>query len=330
MRYTTTLTFVLLFLLLAAPPTSAHVGYVLTEEQLTETSGRGDLFLTSVFTEPANIVLMLIGVAVLGMLLWLARRWQLSKKMMSRLPDYAPLFPWMARLSLGIMFIGAGAGGVLLNPAFPTRTFVSSAELLVGFLLLAGFLTAPAAIAAIFFWFFAFLENRYALGSLEVPALALFLLASTNERPGIDDLLRLPFIPALPKLRTYAVTILRVGIGFAMIYLAIVEKFLNPFTSKAVVDMYQLTQVIHVSEKMWVLSAGMTELAVGLCLLIGFRTRTFAAIAFLVLTGSFFFFQEEVYAHITLFGVLSILFVAGGGAWSVDRKLSEDKGLLKN
>ncbi len=323
MRHATIPAIALLFVLLAASSVSAHVGYVLTPEQLAETSGRGDLFLTSVFTEPLNVVLLLIGVVSLTAILWLADRCQLYKRMASRLPDYVPLFPWMARLSLGIMFIGAGAGGALLNPAFPTSPFVSSTELLVGFLLLAGFLTAPASMVAIFFWLLALSESQYALGSLEVPALALFLLASANSRPGIDDLLRLPFTPALPFLKKHAVTILRFGIGLSMIYLAIVEKFLNPFISKAVVDMYQLTQVIHVSEKMWVLSAGMTELIVGLCLLVGFRTRTFAAIAFVVLTGSFFFFQEEVYAHITLFGVLSILFVTGGGAWSVDQRLSQ-------
>jgi uncharacterized membrane protein YphA (DoxX/SURF4 family) len=37
---------------------------------------------------------------------------------------------------------------------------------------------------------------------------------------------------------------------------------------------------------------------------------------------TFFFFKEEVYSHVTLFGVLSALFITGAGPWSLD-------GLLK-
>jgi len=81
---------------------------------------------------------------------------------------------------------------------------------------------------------------------------------------------------------------------------------------------YDLTSIIPVSAPMWVLSAGLIELAIGLFLLIGFHTRLLAVITFLVLSLSFFYFREEVYSHITLFTVLYILFITGGGRISVD------------
>ena len=73
-----------------------------------------------------------------------------------------------------------------------------------------------------------------------------------------------------------------------------------------------MTAAIPVSGAMWVLSAGIIELAVGLLLIIGFRPRLVSAVAFLVLTASFFFFKEAVYSHITLFGTLSVVFASGG------------------
>jgi uncharacterized membrane protein YphA (DoxX/SURF4 family) len=68
-----------------------------------------------------------------------------------------------------------------------------------------------------------------------------------------------------------------------------------------------------------VLSAGAVECLVGILLVLGFKTRLISAIAFAILTLSFFFFGEDVYSHITLFGILSVLFVSGAGKMSVDK-----------
>lgn len=55
--------------------------------------------------------------------------------------------------------------------------------------------------------------------------------------------------------------------------------------------------------------------------MLGLFTRVSAGIAFIVLSLSFFYFGEDVSSHITLFGILSVLFVTQGGAWSLDKKL---------
>jgi uncharacterized membrane protein YphA (DoxX/SURF4 family) len=53
-------------------------------------------------------------------------------------------------------------------------------------------------------------------------------------------------------------------------------------------------------------------------LFLGFKTRLISVIAFVVLSLSFFYFGEEVYSHVTLFSVLSVLFVTGGGKLIID------------
>ena len=115
--------------------------------------------------------------------------------------------------------------------------------------------------------------------------------------------------------------ILRFGVGFAMIFLAVYEKILNPHLSELVVTNFGLMNVVPVSPEMWVLSTGLIEFAVGLALILGLFTRISAGIAFIVLSLSFFYFGEDVASHITLFGTLSVLFITQGGAWSLDKLL---------
>jgi len=98
-----------------------------------------------------------------------------------------------------------------------------------------------------------------------------------------------------------------------MIYLAVYEKILNPHLSAQVVAQFRLDQVIPVQTAMWVLSAGIIEAVLGLLIITGFYTRVVVAIAFVVLSMSFFYFGEAVYSHITLFGIMSVLFATGNG-----------------
>ena len=105
---------------------------------------------------------------------------------------------------------------------------------------------------------------------------------------------------------------------------------MNPHASELVVQKYNLTSAIAVSPEMWVFSVGIIELVVGLFLLIGFKTRLTSAIAFAVLVVTFFYFKEDIFSHVTLFGSLSVLFITGGGIWSVDRYLEKKVVNIKN
>jgi uncharacterized membrane protein YphA (DoxX/SURF4 family) len=303
----------------------AHVGYVSDASAFRSAPEADTPFLLSALNDPTNVLLFFFGTVALALLVWYAMRAKRSQKILAliraKTPSYRPLFPWMARLSLGIALIGAGSGGDLLNPAFHAPGWVAWAELATGFLLLLGLFTGMAASATLVLFVMALAMSPYALGSLDVVALSVLLLVMGDSRPGADDLFNIPSFIAKLGWRDWLPTVLRVGVGVSMIYLALVEKLLAPHAMEAVVTEFGLTNEIPVSAAMWVLSTGLTELVVGLCLLIGFQTRLFAGIAFLVLTLSFFFFKEEVYAHITLFGLLSILVVSGGGAYAIKERV---------
>lgn len=304
----------LLFLLPAL--VRAHVGYVVSGTEQVGHTGFDFNFFLHVFSDFSNIVIMLVTVCVSAFLYYIGIKSERVRHISSRIEThtatYTELLPWMLRLSLGIALIGAGTSGALISPIVSIGGALASFQILVGFLLLSGFFTGLATLLAVFFYFVALFSDFYILGNLDFLGIAFALLLLGDSRPGIDDIFGIPFFPSLVEWKRYSIVFVRMGIGIAMTFLAIYEKFLNPHMSALVVEKFNMTSAIPVSPEMWVFSAGVIELVVGLLLIIGWRLRLTSAIAFIVLTASFFFFKESVYSHITLFGSLSVLFASGG------------------
>lgn len=329
--------YILFILSILSVPTAAfaHVGYVIPHDEMAMHKGMDASFLLSVFKNPNYIFLMLVTLLVLILLVVflpkipVVREW--FKQIEERMNSYGDFLPWMARLSLGIALIGAGGAHVLVSPLSPATEAFAFAELVLGFAWLAGFLLIPVALATILLYITALSGEVYMLGNLDFLALTVGFLALHSERPGIDDIFGLKVLYGFRLPRSWAPVILRLGIGFGMAYLALYEKLFNPHLSELVVSEFHLTSAIHVSPAMWVFSAGVIELVVAVCLLLGFYTRLTSVIAFAVLVTTFFFFKEEVYSHVTLFGLLSILFVTGGGMWSLDslRQKKRERNELK-
>ncbi len=303
----------------------AHVGYVVSQHDFTANLGADPAYFFGALSNPINILMILGTLVTVFVLYFLAsrihpiRNWIIAVRL--RLDTYGELVPWILRLSLGIAFIGASVAGVLISPTLPYAGF-AALELAVGFALLAGFAVIPAILAGIVLFVTAIIEKAYIIGNLEFGMALIALLILGDTRPGVDNLIGIPALK-LPRLKTYVPVLLRIGIGGALVFLALYEKVLNPHVSGLVVAEYGLNTIIPVGADMWVFAVGMIELAVGLFILIGFQTRLVTAIAFFVLVVTFFFFKEEVYSHVTLFGVLSALLVTGGGPWSLDYLLKK-------
>jgi uncharacterized membrane protein YphA (DoxX/SURF4 family) len=307
----------LVFFLTLPVAAHAHVQYVVSPGLFDASAGRDDLFLLHAFSDRQAWILLIVSLIVLVIVYKIGSCSRLVRDehehILESRRQYEAYFPWMMRLALGISLIGAGSAQALLTPGMEALPWIASIEFLLGFLILVGFLLTPAVLLTILLFFFALGSDLYTLGSFEFLALALSLFIYADSRPGLDHLLELPFLSPLTHLRHLVPLILRLGIGISMVTLAISEKFLNPHASVLVVEQFDLTHFIPVSPEAWVLWVGVVELVIGLLLLLGIKTRLVSLIAFVVLSLSFFFFGEEVYAHITLFTVLSILFVTGSG-----------------
>jgi uncharacterized membrane protein YphA (DoxX/SURF4 family) len=326
----------------------AHVEYVVREP------GRSldpIEFLIGVLSAPMNAGLMTVGGAMtVGTLigyLYVYETAPLEVAMLREsLTEDATFLPWLLRLSVGLPLVGAGFAGYFISPALgvpndpaiaiPTRLFLVG----VGFLLLFGIATRAAAIAGLLAYTSVtltvapqlLLASEYLGGFLAIVLLG-------PDQPSVDRLLarlaetegtRYTRLPPMRTLRAwtdrhldpyaaYTPTVVRLGVGFNFVYTGLFDKLTQPAQALAVVEQYQLTRVVPVDPGLWVVGAGITELALGIALIVGLFTRGVAAIAFGMFTLTLFALPgDPVLAHVSLFGLATALLITGSGRLALD------------
>lgn len=314
----------MLFLILSVFHTKqafAHVGYVIPQTQLANHAGTDFSYVVAALGDPTNLLLIVLSIGVFVFLYYLSHKNYFLEKEVKRIrktvSSYTDIIPWILRLSLGIALMGASVGGNFISPLLPTDSLlVTTLELVLGFLLLLGALLEPTVVIVSLLFIFALGKDYYLLGNLEFLAGGIALLFMANPRPGFDHIVGIQMWKR-ENMAKYIPLILRVGIGISMVFLALYEKILNPGFAELVITKYNLAST-GIEPAMWIFGVGFIELLIGFLLLIGYKTRLTSAIAFCVLIVTFFYFKEDVYSHVTLFGVLSVLFITDSGMWSID------------
>lgn len=329
-------------------PVAAHVDYVTDEP-----SGAGLEFVIEVLSDPTNAVLvgvtgLLAGVGV-GAYLWVRPTVPDIDVLRTALAEYLVYIPWMLRLSLGLPLVGAGFAGYLFSPAIGQDVLppllaanVRILQVGIGFLLLFGLGTRVVATVGLLMYLGTVALFPRAILALEyVPGFLAIMLVGSG-RPSADHLFnrvasargtiynRIDPVSdiansvqrRLDPYTNYIPTILRVGLGSTFILLGLGEKLMNPGPGLALVDQLNLTALIPVSPGMWVVGAGLAEVAFGLLLVFGLFTRATAAGAFVLFTVTLFGLENDpVLAHITMFGIASAVFTLGAGPLSLDEWL---------
>jgi uncharacterized membrane protein YphA (DoxX/SURF4 family) len=331
---------------LVARPAAAHVDYV--------TEGSGDpidavAFTAEVLSDPFNAALFggsgLLAVAGIALYLWVRPTIVDVVVLREKLAGYGDLVPWMLRLSVGLPLVGAGFQGYLFAP---TLSFDTGASPLLrvlfiglGFCILFGLATRIASAAGLltYAWVLVAVDPLVVLAVEYVPILVALAILG-GGRPSADDmLLEVASTPgsyygrvdpvhhlkaflddAAGPLRRYVPTVLRVGMGVSFVYLGLIQKLADPGSALQVVEKYNLTSVVPVDAGLWVVGAGVTEIAVGLALVAGFFTRGAAALSFVLFTTTLFGLPDDpVLAHVALFGMASAVFTLGSGPLAFDR-----------
>lgn len=331
----------------AARPVRAHVDYVAEGPAEPIDALR---FLVGVVSEPVNAALLAGGgLAAAGAVVGYVRLRPAARDvavLRDTLEGYRDLVPWMLRLSLGLPVLGAGFAGYFFSPAVPVEARLFQVGL--GFLLLFGLATRAVAAVGLVAYLVALAFNPSLVLAIEyVPGFLAVILVGSG-RPSADHMLgevagtdgtyygRIDpihgvgerFRERFEPYERYVATVLRVGVGLAFAYLGLVEKLANPSRAVQVVAKYDLTSVVPVDPGLWVLGAGLTEIGVGILLVVGYYTRAAAAVAFTMLVMTLFGLPDDpVLAHITLFGMISAIFTLGSGPLSLDAWLqaSEDR-----
>jgi uncharacterized membrane protein YphA (DoxX/SURF4 family) len=331
---------------LAARPAAAHVDYV--------TEGSGDpldaiAFTAEVLSDPLNAAVFggsgLLAVVGIAAYLWVRPTIVDVVVLRETLAGYGDLVPWMLRLSVGLPLVGAGFQGYLFAPTLSFDT--GSSPLLrvlfigLGFCVLFGLATRIASAIGLlaYAWVLLAVDPGVVLAMEYVPVLVALAILG-GGRPSADDmLLAVASTPgsyygridpvhhlksfldaAAAPLRRYVPTVLRVGMGVTFVYLGLVQKLADPGSALLVVEKYDLTSVVPVDPGLWVVGAGVTEIAVGLALIAGFFTRGAAALSFVLFTTTLFGLPDDpVLAHVALFGMASAVFTLGSGPLAFDR-----------
>jgi len=311
-------------------PPVAHVSYVVDPEKLRALAGEDWEFLLSPLHDTLYLTLIVVTIAVTVALFATCELVHSlrdgCRRVHNRFLGYEDFVPLILRTALGISLIVAGTKQAIYLPNV-VGPQVSTLQVVIGFCLLAGFSVRICGLGAVAIFCYGLTQSHYMLGAMESLAAGLIVAAHGAAPPSTDDILQFDPLgklldPLWKRIRDNTGTILRLALGSTMLWLAVTEKAMNPRVCEAVVIDFDLENVIPVSPAMWVFTVGVIELAVGLVLVLGLFTRTWAIVAFLVLTLSFFYFKEEVAGHVTFFGALMVLMIKGGGAWSIDSQVA--------
>lgn len=319
-----------------------HVEYVVSGGQTIDALS----FLVAVLAEPLNAMLvgggaLAVAIGVSAYLRFRPFRGDVDA-LRSALAEYEEFLPWMLRLTVGLPLVGAGFAGYFFSPIIAGEARL--AQVAVGFLLLFGLATRAVAMVGLLLYLWGLAGNPDLLLASEYVGGFVAILLLGSGRPSADHLLNRVaetegtvygrFDPVHPVVdwfharfrpyRRFTPTAMRLGLGANFAFLGVYEKLANPGLALEAVEKYQLTQVVPVDPGLWVVGAGLTELAVGVLLFVGLFTRGTAAVGFLMLTMTLFGLPDDpVLAHVTLFGMTSALFVTGAGPWSLDDRLGK-------
>lgn len=311
----------------------AHVDYITDPESSPDPIG----FLLDALGQPGSLLLIGVGMVVVlaAVLAW--GRWRPMDEPRQRLIEHArgyrEYLPWMVRLSVGLVLIGAGLSRVRFMPTVESGEPFALLLTGTGFLLLLGLAVRPAALVALGAYVVTLASHPMLVMMLDVAGGLAVAAVLGPGRPSLDDLLRAAF-PRGPGARAATENLargryddvvpllVRLGLGGAFVASGIVDKLLIYDQDLVVVDRYHLTTLVPVSPELWVIGASLIETTLGMAILLGVLTRFSAVVGFAVLTLALLALPgDPVIAHVGLFGFSSMLVVLGGGRWSLDRVL---------
>ena len=308
-----------------------HVDYVTDPEASSDPIG----FLLDTLAQPGSLLILVIGAVIVAGALLAWARWRPLEaarvRFIERTDTYHEYLPWIIRLSVGLVLIGAGLSRAVFLPSLEADALPAFVLTATGFLLLLGLAVRPAAIAALGLYLVTLVLHPETVMMLDVAGGLAVAAILGPGRPSVDDLLRAAF-PRGPGAKAATENLaagryddvvplmVRLGLGGAFAASGFVDKLLIHEQALAAVDKYGLTAVVPVSAEMWVAAAFLVETALGLAIIFGVLTRFSAAVGFAVLTQALFALPDDpVISHVGLFGLSSVLVILGGGRWSLDR-----------
>lgn len=241
----------------------------------------------------------------------------------------------LLRIVLGVSLLYSARLGVFLGPEIPLSSipgghYFTIALYVLGALMVLGFFSRIAGTGAMIItllatWAYKDYMLTYFNYFGEFAALALW----SSYVFSIDRLRDKAKIVA-GKIRRWEAVILRVTYGVSVLYPAISIKILHPAIVIEIVKQYHLADIrwIFPPDPLLIsLGTGLTQIAVGLAIIVGFETRLNSLITFTLYIMSILYFKEAVWPHYILLALAAYLFINNGGGWTVDLWLKKKRSV---
>lgn len=298
-------------LVVGATSASAHVNWFVTEQM--------EGFQPYSFSDPAVLIWCALVPCMVAVSIWLDGKLPVLGVVDTKVRhDFIELL----RVFTGMSFLLTAYEGALLAPhklaVGQAGLAMLFAQAFIGIMLIANWKIKYAAI----FMLLLHVAVAYKFGlasALEYSILigiALFLLFNNLSTPKWRDLLK-----------PYSVDVLRIWTGIALVSLAVGEKLASTALGQAFVAQYQwnfmeLIGITFFDDRLFVLSAGMVELVLGIVLIIGTTTRLAVLVLsiMMALSNTVFILQGnneaalvEFVGHMPIIGTALVLLLLGYG-----------------
>lgn len=314
------------------PTVYAHEAYVLTADQFNMGLGQNTANPLSGLLDPSHLmltILITLGVILSYLLInfWSATKF--SDRLDKAVKKVGVIGPLIIRVAISASFFFAAQINVILGPEL-SLSHIAYAPLirfllfLITFMILFGVLVEWAAlIDLVIFFYVSTFFGQYMLTYTNYfgELIVLFLFGSRFVSFDRYFFGTRPLIKSLEKLKHFEVPIVRILYGVALIYAGYTIKFLHQSLSIAVYNEYHLQNFFHASAGFIASGAGLSEILIGLFILIGFATRWTILISLVFITLSILYFREMLWPHFMLYGISFSLIINSGDFLTVDHYL---------
>ena len=278
------------------------------------------------------LVAFVLAIAAVGLAYVIQRRFP-EPQLLTALDRFARSAPAVLGLHIGIALIASAILGVLFSPNLrPDDDLLGRAILVIeatcGIALLLGLATRAGAlllallglIAMMPFTVESILENVHILG------IAVFVFIVGRGPFALDRLRGVRPLTRNADAPTWALTVLRVSLGFGIAFSALTEKLLDPGLAQALLEQKPFLNIgrpLGIGDPQFAFVAGLAELAIGVVIMSGQLTRPAMAIGAILFTATVpLFGWSELIGHLPFYGIMFVLFmVPNVSSWAARRGL---------
>jgi uncharacterized membrane protein YphA (DoxX/SURF4 family) len=319
---------------------SAHEQYVLTKNQINGDIAYKSPNVFSALQNPGNLkVAITVGIfSLIGVILYFlfqhSRKGKALDVYLQKAEDFGHV---VLRFALGASFIASAHFSAFLGPELPLSSLplaglLKYALYILGTLMLVGLWSEAVGVASLIILLLAtWVYKDYMLSYVNYLGEFVALIIFGSRTLSLDKL----FFKTkewVKKWHNYEIAIIRITYGISVMYPAIVYKLQHPEVIIDIVNRYNLTQFhwLFPHDPLLVsLGTGLAQVAVGICLILGFETRLNSLITFALMAMSVMFFKEAVWPHYILLALALYLVINNGGKWSLDSYIENNKQKLK-